>query len=192
MTKWDKFFNNKISEIAKEKEVLDIGGGFRFQKDLLKYQQLFTNSNYRTLDIEEKYYPDIVGDITDMPLKDESIDAIICKAVLEHVAEPQMAVKEIYRVLKKRGKCFVYVPFLYPYHAHQGVYKDYYRYTEDGIRYLFRDFKSIEICPVRGNLETVFNLTYLRKIRILMPLIRFLDRFFSGKQVSGYNIFIIK
>lgn len=192
MTKWDKFFDEKIKEIASQKEILDIGGGFKFQKGLSKYKKLFKDSNYRTLDIEEKYNPDIIGDIINIPLKDKSIDAIICKAVLEHVPEPQKAVKEIYRVLKKEGKCFIYVPFLYPYHAHQGVYKDYYRYTEDGIRYLFRDFKSIEICPVRGNLETVFNLTPLRKLKIFLSLIRFFDKFFSGRQASGFNIFLIK
>jgi len=192
MTKWEKFFDEKIKEIANEKEILDIGGGFKFQKGLAKYKDLFKNSNYKTLDAEKEYNPDIVGDICDIPLKDESIDAIVCKAVLEHVAEPHKAVKEIYRILRKDGKCFVYVPFLYPYHAHKGIYKDYYRYTEDGIRYLFKDFKIIEICSVRGNLETVFYLTPLRRIRILIPLIRFLDRFFSGKQVSGYNVFLIK
>ena len=192
MTKWDKFFEEKIREIAKEKNVLDIGGGFHFQKGLGKYQHLFKGSNYQVLDKEVSYQPDIVGDVCQMSLLDESIDAVICKAVLEHVSQPEKATKEIYRVLKKRGKCLVYIPFLYPYHAHEGVYKDYYRYTQDGTRYLFRNFKSIEICPVRGNLETVFNLTPLRKLKIFLPLIRFLDRFFSGKQPSGYHIFLIK
>jgi len=192
MTKWDKFFDEKIKEIAKEKEVLDIGGGFKFQKGLDKYKNLFKNSNYQTLDTEKEYNPDIIGDVCDIPLKNESINAVICNAVLEHVSEPQKAVKEIYRILKKNGKCFVYVPFLYPYHAHKGVYKDYYRYTQDGIKYLFRNFKSIEICSVRGNLETVFNLTPLRKLKFFLYLIRFFDKSFSNKQSSGYNIFLIK
>jgi len=192
MTKWEKFFDDKIKEIAQVKEVLDIGGGFRFQKHLIKYQEFFKNSHYQTMDVEERYYPDIIGDICNIPLKDESVDAVICKAVLEHVAQPQKAVNEIYRILKKQGKCLVYVPFLYPYHAHKEVYKDYYRYTQDGIKYLFRKFESIEICPVRGNLETVFNLTPLRKISILMPLVRLLDKCFSGRQSSGYHVFVVK
>lgn len=50
MTKWDKFFNEKIKEIAKEKEILDIGGGFKFQKGLVEYEHLFKNSNYQILD----------------------------------------------------------------------------------------------------------------------------------------------
>lgn len=192
MTKWEKFFDEKIREIAKEKNILDIGGGFRFQKDLGRYQELFQESNYQVLDKKSSYRPDIVGDVCQMSVLDESFDAIICKAVLEHVSEPQKAAQEIYRVLKNGGKCLVYLPFLYPYHAHQGVYKDYYRYTEDGLKYLFREFSSIEICPVRGNLETVFNLTPLRRLKIFIPLIRFLDKFFSGRQPSGYHVFLIK
>ena len=192
MTSWNKFFEEKINEIAKEKTVLDIGGGFRFQKGLDKYKDLFKDVNYKTLDIYSKYQPDIIGDIHNLSMNNESIDAIICKAVLEHVYDPQKAVNEMYRVLKKQGKCLVYVPFLYPYHGEKDGYKDYYRYTQDGIRYLFRKFSSIEICPVRGNLETVINLTPLRYLRIFNFLARFLDRFFSNKQNSGYNVFLIK
>ncbi len=191
MTRWEKFFEEKIKEIAKEKNILDVGSGVHFPKGLKKYQELFKDANYQTLDINPSYRPDIVGDIHQLPLKDESVDAIICNAVLQHVSEPHQAVKEMYRVLKKDGKCFVYVPFLYPYHAREGAYKDYYRYTQDGIEYLFKDFNSMEICPVRGNLETVINLTPLRRLRIFASF-RVLDRFFSNKQVSGYHIFLIK
>jgi len=192
MSKWEEFFDDKIKEIAKEKNVLDIGGGFRFQKGLKEYEPLFKEVNYQTLDINKEYQPDIVGDIHNLPLGDESTDAIICKAVLEHVYNPQKAVNEMRRVLKKQGKCLIYLPFLYPYHALKGGYKDYYRYTEDGVRYLFRKFSLIEVCPVRGNLETILNLIPLRLIKIFIPLARLLDRFFSFKQVSGYYVFLVK
>lgn len=35
MTKWEKFFDEKIKEIAKCKVVYDIGGGLDFRKTLL-------------------------------------------------------------------------------------------------------------------------------------------------------------
>ena len=192
MTKWERFFEEKIKEIAREKDILDIGGGFRFQKELEKNKELFKESNYQVMDKESSFNPDIVGDVCRMPFEDESFDAIICKAVLEHVSQPKKAAKEMYRILRREGKGLVYLPFLYPYHAHKGVYKDYFRYTEDGVRYLFKDFSSIEVCSVRGNLETVFNLTPLRKIKIFLPCIRLIDKFFSGKQVSGFNVFLVK
>jgi|TARA_Y100000031_G_C8236997_1_gene393762 ubiquinone/menaquinone biosynthesis C-methylase UbiE len=192
MTKWNKFFDEKIRQIARQKNVLDIGGGLPFQKGLAQYQDIFKNVNYQTLDINPQCNPDIVADIHQMSLESESVDAVICKAVLEHVHSPQKAVDEIYRILKKQGECLAYLPFLYPYHGRKDGYKDYYRYTKDGIEYLFRNFSSIETCPVRGNLETVINLIPLPGIKIFNPLVRILDRFFSFKQVSGYYVFLVK
>ena len=54
--------------------------------------------------------------------------------MLEHVPEPQLAVKEMHRVLRKGGKIFAYVPFLHGCHGVQN-YKDYYRFTRDGVEY---------------------------------------------------------
>jgi len=176
MTKWEKFFDKKIKEIAKEKNVLDIGSGMHFQKELAKYKKYFINSDYKTLDVSEKYKPDIVGDIHNLP------------------QDPFKAVDEIYRVLKPGGKCLVYVPFLYPYHASQANYKDYYRYTADGVKYLFRNFSKIESCSVRGYFETIINLLPLKLLRKIFVIpARFLDKIFISKnQTSGYNIFLIK
>lgn len=197
MTKWEKFFDEKIKEIAKEKNILDIGGGKRFGKQLVKYKEYFADSQYQTLDVDPKTKPDILADAQKLPLKDNSVDAIICKSILEHVPDPQKVVGEIYRVLKPKGKCFVYIPFLYSYHGSRSKYKDYYRFTQDGIKYLFREFSKIEICPVRGTLETVFYLLpYLNKFSPLIMLARFLDKISaksqSQNQVSGYNIFLVK
>lgn len=193
MTSWEKFSDGKIREIAKEKSVLDIGGGYRSKKrGLIKYEDLFKNTDYKVLDIDPGCQPDIVGDIHNLPQKDGSVDAIVCRAVLEHVYDPQKAVNEMYRVLKKGGKCLAYLPFLYPYHGKAKAYKDYYRYTKDGVEHLFRNFNSIEICPVRGNLETMINLIPFKVIRIFMPIARLFDRFFSYKQVSGYSVFLVK
>jgi len=194
MTKWENFFDEKIKEIAKGKTVFDIGGGSRFQKELKAYKKYFSGCDYKTIDIDAEANPDIIADAHSIPIADNSADGVICKAVLEHVKNPMQVTEEIYRILKSNGKCFVYVPFLYPYHGH-----DYWRFTEDGVRYLFRKFNKIEICPVRGFLETMaIFLPYQNKfpINVLVAFAGFLDNSFSKyqskKQVSGYNIFLIK
>lgn len=192
MTKWDKFFDEKIKLLAKEKRILDAGGGIPFQKHLLKYKDLFKNSEYVVLDknINDKMV--VQGDIEKIPFLDESFGGFICKSVLEHVENPQKAADELYRILKKRGKGIVYVPFLFPYHALKGVYKDYWRFSEDGIRYLFRTFSNIEVEKVRGFFETVvYFLPYLRKI-LIYPA-RLLDKILPSKnQTSGFVIFLVK
>ena len=194
MTKWERFFDEKIKEIAKGKTVFDIGGGNKFQKGLKVYKKYFNGCDYKTIDIDTETNPDIIADAHNLPIANNSADGVICKAVLEHVKNPTQVTEEIYRILKSGGKCFAYVPFLYPYHGN-----DYWRFTEDGVRYLFRKFSKIEICPVRGRFETIANiLPYQNKfpINILVAFTRLIDNFFkkhqSKKQVSGYNIFLIK
>ena len=197
MRRWEKFFKECIIELSKEKIILDVGSGKPFQKELKKFENLFKGCQYYSLDINIAYKPHIVGDIHNLPFKDESIDAIICKAVLEHVPEPQKAVREMYRVLRKGGKIFVYIPFIYPYHG--GNYKDYYRFTIDAIEYMFSDFKELKVVPVRGLFGTLS--LFIPKIgHILEQIANIIDEFIyrlhkgSGYKnlASGYNIFAIK
>src|SRR3989338_5334770 len=106
MTKWDIFFNEKIKQIFENKKnIIDIGGGLRISKQkgnrfdtkrewIIKY---LDKVDYKILDPVPDYNPDIIGDIHNLPLENESIDAIICIAVLEHIKNPFKAFEEIYR-----------------------------------------------------------------------------------------------
>src|SRR3954467_5390396 len=120
MTKYQKFIDDKMLDISKEKVVLDIGGGDRFQKWLAPYKDLFKSVDYKSMDYDAKTGADVIGDIHNIPLNDGTIDGIICSSVLEHVKDPIRAVNELHRILKKNGKIFVYVPSIYPYHARKG------------------------------------------------------------------------
>ena len=193
MTSWDKFFDEKIKELAKCRRILDAGGNEPFAKELSKYQGLFERSEYIVFDINAAPAPGVVkGDVHNLPFENESFDAFICKSVLEHVQSPQKVVDELFRVLKKGGKGFLYVPFLFPYHAEKGFYKDYWRFSEDGVRELLKEFLKIEVQKVRGFFETLLHfLPYLRSI-LIWPA-RLLDRFFPSKnQTSGWHVFVVK
>ena len=49
------------------------------------------------MDYDDTTGADVVGDIHNIPLKNESIDAVICSSVLEHAENPIVAMKEIHR-----------------------------------------------------------------------------------------------
>lgn len=199
---WNNFSQEKLKKIFQEKKyIIDIGGGLRIDekrnnrinKKNLWIKDYLDKVDYKILDKTDDYNPDIVGDIHKLPLEDNSVDAIICFAVLEHVEEPQKAVKEIYRVLKPGGFCMIYVPFLYYYHPMKGYYKDFYRFTYDGVKYLTKDFKEVEIQNVRGALSTVMNLFPLFSKKTKM--FDWLDKIFgkqASRQTSGYIIFCVK
>jgi len=90
---------------------------------------------------------DIQGDALHLPVKDESLDTVVCTGVLEHVSDPNRAVEEIYRVLKVNGRVFLETPFMQTVHASPG---DYFRWTTDGLRRLLCDFEITEIEVVAG------------------------------------------
>lgn len=112
--------------------VLDVGGGSRFMKGMKKYQDIFSKLVYKTMDVSADYAPDIVGDIHAIPLADGSVDAVICRSVLEHVRHPEQAVHEMIRILKPGGLLYIQVPSTYPYHARvgHGAYPDYWRFLK--------------------------------------------------------------
>ncbi len=85
---------------------------------------------------------DYIADAHYLPFKDQSFDGVWIQAVLEHVASPAAAVAEIERVLKHGGVVYAETPFMQQ--VHEGAY-DFTRYTVTGHRYLFKDFRLIDL-----------------------------------------------
>jgi ubiquinone/menaquinone biosynthesis C-methylase UbiE len=110
--------------------LLDIGcGKMPYKNHILKNSNV---SKYLGLDIENaisydsKIKPDITWDGKSMPFENESFDCAFGTEVLEHCPEPELVLKEVYRVLKSNGVFFFTVPFLWNLHE---VPHDEYRYT---------------------------------------------------------------
>jgi len=120
-----------LCELPSDSVILNIGS---LSKDLRELHPGIIN-----LDISSYSNVDLIGDATQLPIRNESIDMILLKNVLEHIKEPQAALNEIERVLKKGAYLYVKVPFLQPYHA---MPDDYQRYTENGIKELFMHYQQ--------------------------------------------------
>lgn len=58
------------------------------------------------------YRPDVPHrmDVIDLPLRDRSVDLVICSHVLEHVGDDRTALREFARVLRPRGATIIMVP----------------------------------------------------------------------------------
>ncbi len=188
MTTWDAFIAEKIKILAQSETVHDIGGGAA-PRDASLFKE------YIVIDVNAEYHPDIVGDIQALPFADQSLSAIICLSVLEHVENPFIATAELYRVLKPGGNILLSAPFIWPYHGNK-FYKDYWRFSKDGIELLFKSFSKVEMVKGGGYFSTVVSLVpaYLRLARFLRPIASFVDnRWKVGKSnFPEYFIFLTK
>jgi len=55
-----------------------------------------------------------------MPFKAQSFDFVFCSSLIEHIKNPDYLIKEIKRILKDRGLCYLsFPPFWSPVGAHQ-------------------------------------------------------------------------
>lgn len=111
----------QLRKIPKGENILDVGAGeCRYKKyckhlhylsqDLSRYNGKGDNKGLQTSHWDVSQI-DIISDIISLPLKKESLDNILCSEVLEHLPYPDMAIKELSRVLKKNGKLIITAPF---------------------------------------------------------------------------------
>jgi SAM-dependent methyltransferase len=195
-------FGECMEQLAQQHLVLDLGGRHRFHKRLSAFREMLAGMHYYCLDVLPAPDLDVVGNLLRLPFAAEVAGGVICNSVLEHVYEPQWAVQEIYRVLKPGGIAFLYVPFLYPYHGSREE-PDCYRFTRDGLLYMFRDFSEIQLQPVDSFVGTALRFlvgfTSLERVALILadPLERVVG-WLRGRplsretQTSGYNIWVRK
>lgn len=139
-----KLARNKIFENQNDDSLsISIGGGP-------------TRAHPKLINLNIGPFPnvEIVADAHCLPYRDNSVDALHCEAVLEHLKDPNRAVKEMYRVLKPEGKVFACTPFLQEYHGYPHHYQN---FTLTGHQYLFSSngFKILEAGTCVGPVYTI-------------------------------------
>lgn len=118
------------SEILKDgMRVLDVGSGAGYYKDVIAKQ----NSEYIMIDPFNDR-ADINCSADRLPFKSEYADVIICFDVLQHLDDPELALREFNRVLKKDGRLITTQAFLYP----ECDVNDRFRWSIDGIAILLQ------------------------------------------------------
>jgi SAM-dependent methyltransferase len=97
--------------------------------------------------------PGVYADAARLPFAGASFDALICFEVLEHLAQPQAALREFARVLRPGAALLLTLPFLYP--IHDAPY-DYQRYTRHGLERALADagFEIVTLVRRGHALET--------------------------------------
>ena len=167
----DRVLKKQFKRLKKGK-VLDVGSSISPYKHLIPY------TKYVRLDIDPHSKPDLVCDLHKIKWKSEDFDTIIATEVMEHLREPHVAIKEIYRVLKKGGRAILSTRFIYPVHA---VPYDYFRYTESSLRHLFKDFKKVEIIPHGNRLQAAWQLLNFNRFGFIFNIFNPIFALFNFK-----------
>ena len=76
-------------------------------KSLKNFRENFVT--YITCDLNSPL-AEIKADVCDLPFKENEFDFVLCNHVLEHVYDDTKAMREIFRVLKFKGKAILQVP----------------------------------------------------------------------------------
>lgn len=127
--------------------VLDLGAGSGH------YRRLFNEQRYMAIDrgYEQQSFRglDVVADASALPCRDQTMDAIICVEVIEHLPDPRLLLNEAYRVLKEGGKMLVTSPLCFGEHMQP---HDYLRYTRFALEQLYGSvgFAVVRIEPRGG------------------------------------------
>ena len=141
-----KIFSGMLERERAEK-ILDLGCGVK------PYRSLFPEVKaYVGFDVSKNSSADFFGYNWDLPFGESEFDALISTQVLEHTSKISETIKEIGRVVKNDGLIFISAPLAFPEHE---IPHDYYRFTQYGLRELFKGFEVIRIVPLSGYIKTL-------------------------------------
>ncbi len=99
------YIRNKINSGGKKISILHFAPENSLKEKFLRLD----NINYITTDLQEADV-NLNSDIQYLPFKDNIFDIIICSHVLEHIPDDKKGMREIFRVLEKKGWAILQVP----------------------------------------------------------------------------------
>lgn len=155
----NKIIKEQLINLSNIRSVLNIGSNPNDKdKEGGCYKNYFLDKDYYTLDknyiiADKNHFALDLHDLSSVKLK---FDLILLMNVLEHVENPFKVVDQVNNILADNGYLFFSSPFFYPIHkAINLVFSDYWRFTDDGIKILFKMLRPLWIKPIKTVIESV-------------------------------------
>ncbi|HEY3764047.1 MAG TPA: methyltransferase domain-containing protein [Gaiellales bacterium] len=134
--------------------MIDIGGGRKpWQPIFAPYVTEHLCVDHVEKDDARGATVDVIATAYDVPLPDGDAQTLLLTEVLEHLERPADALAECFRLLAPGGHIIATTPLFW--HIHDT--RDFFRYTPQGLRYLFTEagFEVVELRPLGGLWSTV-------------------------------------
>ncbi len=110
------------------------------QEDFADLRPLFPNKSFVGCDFRAGLGVDLVLDLREIALPDETAGSILSFDTLEHVENPFQAISEMYRVLKPGGLLVISSVMDFPIHDYPS---DYWRYTPEAFKTILAPFPTM-------------------------------------------------
>ena len=138
----ERFAREVGERVAQGAVLLDAGAG------LCPYEHLFSHASYFSTDVQNVHdnrgepLHEFLSNVDHLPLRAGWADVVTAFQVLEHVPEPEAALRELYRILRPGGTLYLTVPqgwglHLEPHH--------YFNFTRYGLEYLLTKVGFVEV-----------------------------------------------
>lgn len=111
-----KMFSKYLENCPRNTSILDIGSSSGTNLRMLQDLGFTNYTGFDLSELSKKFCEEkglgnvILGNICNSDLQDNSYDIILATDVIEHIDDDDLALKEIYRILKPQGKIIVTVP----------------------------------------------------------------------------------
>ncbi len=154
-------------------DIIEFGASDEIEKNFCNSKLKNCKISYSNINSSNKEFVNI--DLQKKILIELKYDYIIIFNVLEHLLDPNLALRNLSKICKKNGKIIGSTPFLFRVH---GAPKDYSRFTKDHLIELLKasNFKDIEIIELgTGPFLACISLlrSYLKYIPIFYQLLVF-------------------
>lgn len=129
---------------------------------------------------------DLLCDICDIPISDNSFDMVICFEVIEHLQEPLNAIKELSRVLKKDGILILTAPNLCaahqkPHYYYSGFSNEFFTSAViQKCKVLSLEFLGIEGNFINAHSSELLHLIACQKNRVTRSLVYLFTKLVRG------------
>ena len=171
-----RIFQKEIfKEFKIEGDVIEFGASSEIYKNFCNTNSENCNITYSNIDSSNEEFLNI--DLQKDNTFEIRYDFAVIFNVLEHVLNPNLAIKNLSKILKKNGKIIGSTPFIFRIH---GAPKDYSRFTKDHLIELLKlnDFENIQIIELgTGPFLACISLlrSYLKYLPIFYQLLVFLS-----------------
>jgi SAM-dependent methyltransferase len=141
-------FSNWTRTLGNNLTVLDVGGRYQPYRPLLAPAV----ARYVAVDLIKTELTSVLADGAALPFVPRSFDLVIATQVLDYIADPKTAIRQIHLVLKPGGIFLASAPAFAPRFADS----EQWRFTRTGLSTLLSPFSRVEIVAELSSVGSVF------------------------------------